>query len=84
VLRKLWNYGGAARLGVLAWLVSLVVAGAVGLLIGMATDHRLTDRGVYGMAAAVLVGIAIVLIALGSYLTYRGTGGYPKGWAADH
>jgi hypothetical protein len=83
VYGSLWKRGGAARAGVAAWLISFIVALSVGVLIGVARDHHFADRRLFGSMAAGLGGLAVCLVLLGTYLAYRGTGGFPRGWADD-
>ena len=84
VFGSLWKRGGAARAGVAIWLIALPVAVSVGVLIGVATNRHVADRQVFGEIAAALGGLVFCLVVLGGYLVYRGTGGFPRGWANDH
>jgi hypothetical protein len=83
VLRKVWSYGGAARAGISAWSIALVLAVATVVLAGVGGNHQVADHHVYGEVAAGLAGFVLLLVLLGGYLTYRGTGGFPKGWADE-
>ena len=64
-------------------MVAIAIGLSVGVLAGAAGNHNLANRHTYGDVAVGLAGFAFCLIVLGGYLTYRGTGGFPKGWADD-
>jgi hypothetical protein len=83
VFIQLWKRGGAAPAGVATWLMALVVAVTVGVLIGVATNHHIENRHIFGSIAVGVGVLAFCLVLFGGYLTYRGTGGYPRGWAVD-
>ncbi len=82
VFRAIWRWGGAARVGIVVWLSAFPIALSAGILAGAAGDHTNTDRAVYGWIAVGLGGLVVILVVLGGFLTYRGTSGFPTGWAS--
>jgi len=78
-IRKIWSYGGPARAAVLIDAVALVISLAVGVLVGIAGNHHVADRHVYGLVAGCLAGFVLFLVVLAGYLFYRGGPGHPKG-----
>ena len=70
-------------MGVVVWLIAGVVALAVGVLFGVAGSSHGADRRMYDWIVVGLVAVVTCLVPVGSYLAYRGTGGFPRGWAED-
>lgn len=64
-------------------MTALLIAVAVGVLVGVATNHGAANRHLFGEGVAVLGGVVLFLLLLGGFLAYRGTGGFPQGWADD-
>jgi hypothetical protein len=83
VFGSLGKQGNAARAGVVVWLISFVVALSVGVLFGVAGSHHGADKRMFDWMTVALGGVVICLVPLGTYLAYRGTGGFPRGWAED-
>lgn len=83
IFGNLWKRGGVARIGVGAWLTAFAVALSVGVLAGVAGNQHGADRHIFEWVAMGLGGLAVLLVVLGTYCAYRGSGRFPPGWVDE-